>query len=575
MNSRKIIFSGLIVILSILCMRFLTPKEEVVRVEQASYGNIKCTVANFLLSGVDTTRQIAPLFENLGDHHFPISTNSERAQVFFDQGLRLTYGFNHAEAHRSFMEAARLDPEAAMAYWGQAYALGPNINDPLPDETRKLEAFKAIKKAKELYENNSEIEKDLINALDQRFSENLTQSVAELNDNYFRAMREVAKKHSGSAEIQTLLAAAAMDTNPWNYWDKNGQPNAHMAEAKNSLEKAIALNPAHPGAHHYYIHLMELPSPDMAEDSADILGGLMPAAGHMVHMPSHIYIRVGRYADAVAANQKAIEADEDYISQCYSQGLYPLAYYPHNIHFLWSAASLIGASEIAIDAARKTAEKVPQGQLAALPFLQDFAATPLLAHVRFGKWNQILTYPAPDPSIKHLGLVRHYARGMAFIRKNNAAEAEQELDAIESMLQDAELDTLVAVAHNSSRKIAEVAFEVISGELAALEGEYSKAVEHLRKAVALEEQLTYTEPSAWHIPPRQNLGALLLNMEKFREAEVVYREDLEKVRQNGWSLRGLERSLRLQGKQAEADLIQKEFEKKWAEADLKINSSVF
>ncbi len=575
MNTKRIIVSGIVVLLAVISLRFLGTEKQIARVELASYGNLKCTVANYLLSGVDTTRQIAPLFENLGNHHFPISTNSSQAQAFFDQGLRLAYGFNHAEAHRSFLEAARLDPGAAMAYWGQAYALGPNINDPFPDEIRKLEGFKAIQKAKELSGECSATEKDLIQALSHRFSGDLRQPDSELNQEYFREMQAVVRKHGENADVHTLFASAAMDTNPWNYWDKNGQPNPNMAEAKNSLEKAIAINPEHPGAHHYYIHLMELPSPDEAVESADILGALMPAAGHMVHMPSHIYIRVGRYADAVAANQKAIAADEDYISQCYAQGLYPLAYYPHNIHFLWSAASLIGASEIAIDAAKKTAEKVPAGQLAELPFLQDFAATPLLAYTRFGKWNDVLTFPVPDTEIKHLSLIRHYARGLAFIRKNNAREAAEELKAIEKLMSDPELDSLVAVANNSSGKIAELAFHLISGELAALEGKNSEAIKHLKQAVALEDQLVYTEPSAWHIPTRQNLGALLLQQGKYKEAEIIYKEDLARIRQNGWSLRGLELALTGQDRKEEAAQTRDKFDEIWAEADLQINSSVF
>ena len=540
----------------------------------ASFGAIKCTVAKFLLEDIDTTQQISPLFENLGNLHFPISTSEERAQEFFDQGLKLTYAFNHAEAHRSFMEASRLDPKAAMTYWGQAYALGPNINDPLPLDERKIKYNEALEKAKKWAANASPKEQALIHALTSRYSTDLTKDVAELNMAYMKAMAVVAKEFPEDADVQTLYAASVMNTVPWNYWDKAGNPSPNIAEAKKALEKAMQINPDNPGSHHYYIHMVELPQPDLAVPSAEKLASLMPAAGHIVHMPSHIYIRVGRYLDAVEANQAAILADEDYISQCYSQGMYPLGYYPHNIHFLWSAASLLGASDIAIDAAKKTAEKVPSGELLEMPFLQNFASVPLLAYVRFGKWNDILTTPSPNSEIKHLKLIWHYARGIAFIRKNNAKEAKEELEAIQEMLKDPALKDLIAAGFDPSETIGKLAYEIVAGELSALDGDLAKAQKHLENAVAIEDGLTYTEPAAWYIPARQNLGAILLKAEKPEEAEKIFREDLELLRQNGWSLMGLYKSLVSQGKMDEAQKIKKEYDKAWEHADIDINNSV-
>lgn len=540
----------------------------------ASFGAIKCTVAKFLLEGVDTTQQISPLFENLGNLHYPITTSEERAQEFFDQGLKLTYAFNHAEAHRSFMEASRLDPTAAMAYWGQAYVLGPNINDPLPLDDRKIKYNEALEKAIKWAEGASPKEQALINALTSRYSTDLSKDVAELNMAYMNAMAKVVKQFPEDADVQTLYAASVMNTVPWNYWDKDGNPSPNITEAKKALEKAMEINPDHPGAHHYFIHMVELPQPDLAVPSAEKLGSLMPAAGHLVHMPSHIYIRVGRYQDAVAANIAAILADEDYISQCYSQGMYPLGYYPHNIHFLWSAASLLGDSDMAIDAAKKTAEKVPVGELLEMPFLQNFASVPLLAYVRFGKWNEILTTPSPNSEIKHLKLIWHYARGIAFIRKNNPKEAQEELDAIQEMLADPDLENLIAAGFDSSKTIAELAYQVVAGELYALKGDLKKAQEHLEKAVAIEDGLIYTEPAAWYIPTRQNLGAILLKAQKPEEAEKIYKEDLELLRQNGWSLMGLYNSLEAQGKMDEALKIKKEYDKAWEKADIDINTSV-
>ena len=553
---------------------FSTEKEDQLDASQkASFTGIKCTVAKYLFE-VDTTKQIAPLFQNLGDLHFKISTANERAQAFFDQGIRLTYAFNHAEAHRAFMEAARLDPNSAMSYWGQAYALGPNINDMFPDDERRLKSQEAIVKAKSLSANASEREKALINALISRYSEDLTTELQDLNLAYMDEMTKVYQKFPEDADVLTLFAASVMNTCPWNYWDKDGNPSKGIPEAKAALEKAIKINPDNPGAHHYYIHMVELPNPDLAVPSAEKLGSLMPAAGHIVHMPSHIYIRVGRYMDAVTSNQQAILADEDYISQCYSQGMYPLGYYPHNIHFLWSAASLLGASEMAIDAAKKTAEKVPVGELQELPFLQDFASTPLLAYTRFGKWNEILTVPPPSEEIKHFRLIWHYARGVAFVRKNNLKEAQEELDAIRKLKEDPELEEFLGTFQNPTSSIANVAYHVVAGEIASLEGDLDKAVAEFEKAVAMEDKLIYSEPPAWYIPTRQNLGAALMNANKFEEAEKIYKEDLSNLRQNGWSLMGLHNSLKAQGKEEEAAKIKMEFKKAWSEADIEINSSV-
>ncbi|MDJ0646916.1 MAG: hypothetical protein QNJ57_13115 [Flavobacteriaceae bacterium] len=549
-------------------------KEEKVVDKKIAMNFIKCTPAKFLLEELDSTKQISPLFDNLGNHRVEISTTDKMAQRFFDQGLSLTYAFNHAEAHRSFKEASRLDPNAAMTYWGQAYALGPNINDWMPDDERKKQAFEAAQKAQSLLSKTTPKEKALIEALQFRYSDDLSKDVTELNMNYMKAMTKVAQKFPQDDDVLTLYAAAIMNTTPWNYWNKDGNPSPYIAEAKTALEKAININPNNAGAHHYYIHMVELPNPDLAESSADKIGSLMPGAGHIVHMASHIYIRIGRYKDAVKVNQQAILADEEYISQCYSQGMYPLGYYPHNIHFLWSSASLLGASEIAIDAAKKTAEKVPVGELADMTFLQDFAATPLLAYTRFGKWNEILTVPKPKAEIKHLNIIWHYARGIAFIRKNNIKEAQEELEALAALKKDPALEDLVATAHNPSSRSVNIAYEVVAGELAALKGDLSKAIKHLKKAVVLEDQLTYTEPAAWHIPTRQNLGAILLKANKYAEAEAIYKEDLMVLRQNGWSLIGLYNSLELQGKSEEAKTIKKEFDKAWSDADIAIENSV-
>lgn len=571
---KKIIsFSGLTV-LAIYLSASLFVKEDTNTSEKLDYKFVTCAPAKFVLSGVDSTKQISPLFEGLGDLSFAISTNNERAQAFFDQGLKLAYAFNHAESHRSFMEASRLDPTSAMTYWGQAFALGPNINDEFPTDERKVKSSEAIAKALRLASNATPKEQALIEALSKRYSADLTQDLAELNGSYMKAMAKVVKKFPEDDNLLVFYAASVMNTVPWKYWDEDGDPSPNIEKAKAALEYAMKLNPNNPGAHHYYIHMVELPKPDLGVPSAEKLGSLMPSAGHIVHMPSHIYIRVGRYKEAVEVNQAAILADEDYISQCYSQGTYPLGYYPHNIHFLWSAASLLGSSEIAIDAAKKTAEKVPAGELTTMPFLQDFAATPMLAYARFGKWNEILTIPEPSAEIKHLRIIRHYVRGLAFIRKGNAAEAKEELDAIAILREDPALENLIATPHNSTLSIANIAYEVVAGELASLQGNLNKAIEHLENAVSLEDQLTYTEPAAWHIPTRQNLAAILMNARKYEEAEEIYKQDLSLLRQNGWSLMGLYNAYLAQGKTIEAHSIKHEFDKAWEHADIEIIDSV-
>ena len=530
---------------------------------------------------------VAPLFDNMGDYTFNISGSVEMAQKYFDQGMKLAYGFNHAEAHRSFKEASRQDPNSAMAWWGQAYALGPNINDPMPDEARKKSAFQAMQKAVELQQGATVKERELINALSLRYGVTGESSrpvmysyeagektdLKRLNEAYSQAMQTLADKYPEDADIQTLYAASVMNLMPWNYWDVQGNANPGIDKAQKALEKAIEINFRHPGAHHYYIHMVEKPRPELAEPSADVLAGLMPAAGHIVHMPSHIYIRIGRYKDAAMTNIKAIHADEDYISQCYAQGMYPLGYYPHNIHFLWASSSLMGNSATALAAASKTAQKVSPSSMESLPFLQDFYSTPLLSYVRFGKWNEILTVPDPAP-YKHVSLIRHYARGIAFIRKGNLKEAEEELNAIKTMMDDPSLESFMGSFTNTSASIAKVAYRVVAGEFLAARGDYDAAIEHLRKGVANEDALNYSEPPAWHIPVRQTLGAVLLEAGMPAEAEAVYRQDLEKVPHNGWSTIGLYNSLTAQGKTGEAKRAKAEFDKLWKDADIEITSSV-
>lgn len=518
---------------------------------------------------------IAPRLQNVGKHTFPVTTNSEQAQRFINQGLNLTYGFNHAEAARAFAEAARLDPDAAMAFWGQALVLGPNINAPMaPEEEPK--ALAHLKKAQSLKGKVSQRERDYIDALALRFT-GKPEDRAAADQAYAGAMRILQETYPDDLDAATLYAESVMDLRPWNYWTRDGRPYEQTHDIINALDRVLAKNPDHPGALHFYIHLWEASNtPEKAEAAADRLLPLAPAAGHLVHMPGHIYQRVGRYSDAMKSNQMAILADEDYITQCRAQGLYPLGYYPHNVHFLWFAASMAGQSKIAIDAANKTAQAIPPEALKELPILQSFVLVPDYALVRFGKWDEILAAPAPRADTLFTRGVRHYARGMAFIRKKEFNSAKQEIAAVRQIAQDPKLiETPSSMSLNLADSVLRVAVDVLDGELAAAQGNYDTAIAHLDRAVRYGDNMIYTEPDDWHQPVRHTLGAVLLEAGRPAEAEAVYWEDLRRHPQNGWALFGLTKALQAQNKVEQAKLVEADFKKVWADSDVTLTASRF
>ncbi len=523
---------------------------------------------------IDYSEPKAPKLAGLGNLHFSITTKSEEAQEFFDQGMRLVYAFNHAEAYRAFQEVSRLDPDCAMAYWGQALSLGPNINDPLPDMTRQKLAHQAIQKAADHTEGANATEKALIEAYQSRCTDQEVDQ-AVLNEAYAQAMEKVYKQFADHSEVGTLYAASVMNTMPWDYYTEDLKPKGTTTGAVKALEKVLESDPDHPGAHHYYIHIIESVDPDKAVGSADALTTSMPGAGHIVHMPSHIYIGVGMYEKAAQANRKAIEADETYIAQCQAQGMYPLAYYPHNIHFLWAAATMLGNSQEAIDAAQKVALRVPVSLAADIPFIQDFMSVPVQAFVRFGRWNDVLSTPPPDTSLLHAMMMWHFARGMAFTRKGMVPEAERELEAAKTIAEDPRSESILAAYTNPTTYVGKVAVATLAGEIAAQKGNLEEAVALLKEGVQHEMNLAYQEPSAWHHPVRHNLGAVLLQAGKAAEAEEVYLADLKKNRGNGWALFGLYQSLQAQGKIEEAKKARLQFEKAWQNADVALTASVF
>jgi tetratricopeptide (TPR) repeat protein len=519
--------------------------------------------------------QTAPRLQNLGDHKFPVTTNSARAQLFINQGMMLVYGFNHAEATRSFREAARLDPNCAMAYWGMALVLGPNINMAMPTEAEP-QAYEMIQKAIAHKKNASEKEKAYIDALANRYSGEEKPDRTALDLAYAGAMRELRDRYPDDLDIATLYAEAVMDLRPWNYWTRDMQPYPETAEVLKVLESVLARNPNHPGAIHLYIHSVELARPQFAEAAAERLWTLAPGAGHLVHMPSHIFRRIGRYADASRSNQDAIFADEDYITQCRAQGVYPLAYYPHNIHFLWDSATMEGRSHIAIEAARKSASRIPEGAWREVPLLHQFLVAPLFAYTRFGEWDFILNESRPPQDSPFWTGIWHYARGMAMTATGKLNEANQELDGLRSIAAQKSMDGFrVTFSRNGAKAILEIAVEVLAGELAAKHGDYEQAIARLHRAVLLEDNLIYNEPPDWHVPVRQSLGAVLLEAGRAPEAEAVYWQDLGLNRENGWSLFGLMQSLRAQGKEEQAVMIEKRFKKAWNQADVTLTASRF
>lgn len=516
---------------------------------------------------------MAPRLQNLGDHKFPVSTKNVQAQRFVNQGVNLAFGFNHAEAGRAFKEAARLDPNCAMAYWGQAWVLGPNINAPM-DSSAEGSALELVKQAKAKSASATPRERAYIDAVAKRYSGSAAARVA--NDSAFAtAMAGVARRFPADLDAQIIWAESAMDLRPWNYWRRDGSPQPGTLAIRERLESVLAQAPNHPQAIHLYIHLLEsTPDAHLAEAPSDRLQKLVPGAGHMVHMPSHIYQRLGRYADAIKSNQLAARADEDYITQCHAQGLYPMAYYPHNVHFIWFAASVDGQSAVAIEAARKVAAQVPDSMLVPLPLLAGFRVVPYYALTRFGHWDEMLAEPKPSSPDKFLNAIWHYARGLALSAKGRRDEATKELDELRTIIAAGGLDYQM-FSPNLARNILAIGPEVLAGEIAEARGDHESAIRSLERAVRLEDALVYTEPEEWHYPPRLSLGAALLAAGRPREAEVVYWEDLRKHPENGWALNGLAQALAKQGKDSEAAEVRARFDRAWVRADVKLNSSRF
>jgi len=509
------------------------------------------------------------LWEGLGEHHHPIRTRSALAQRYFDQGLRLIYGFDHTDAIRSFRVAQRLDPSCAMCYWGEALALGPNINVPM-DSTSGTAAYVAIRRAVALAPSAPAHERAYIQALAARYGSDPTTGRKSLDSAYATAMARVHRTAPGDDDAAVLYAESEMLLGPWDYWTQAKRAKPHGARALAALRGVVQRNPRHAGACHFFIHAVEAAYPERAVPCAERLPSLMPGAGHVVHMPGHIYIRVGRYADAIERNVHALHADEPHIADMPRDGVYRLALHPHNAHFLSFAASMIGRSAQALEAARLTRAKTDTTMLRTpgLGALQHYYMLPLLAMVRFGQWDGVLAEPEPAADLPYPRALRHYARALAFIARGDSAAAGQELAALRGARADERVKAVTIWDLNAGATLLDIAEASVTGELAAARRDWPTAIASLRRAVAREDDLTYDEPPPWHLPARQQLGGVLLRAGRPSEAELAYRQDLERHPENGWSLAGLTQSLRAQGKRAEAARTYTRFRRAWATADV-------
>ena len=517
---------------------------------------------------ITTLAKGAMYFDDLGSHTRKVTTSSPEAQRYFDQGLRLLYGFNHDEAARSFAQAFALDARCAMCAWGVAYALGPNYNVPmLPD--RFALAWAALGKARELAPRTTPVERALIGALATRYrgpEPHGPEAQAPLNVAYGDAMQAVAGQFPADDDVQVLAAEALMDIRPWKLWSKDGKPAPGTERIVATLETVLARSPNHPGANHYYIHAIEAsPYPERGLPSARRLGALMPGAGHTVHMAAHIYQRVGMYAEASAANRAAIEVDRAYLAKTTPPGYYPM-YIGHNYGFLAYSASMEGRSAESLEAARAAAKAIPPEMLAMMPGMDFFPAEPLLVMVRFGKWDELDAEPRPDPRYNALTGLWLHARGMASASRKKPDDAQRHLDELRALI--AKVSPTEQASNNPTRAVLEVGAKVLEARIAEVKGD-PRTHELWAEAVALEDNLTYAEPADWFYPIRHFQGAALLAAGRPADAEAVYRADLARHPHNGWALSGLAQALRAQRRTKEALQAEYELDQVWSRADIK------
>jgi tetratricopeptide (TPR) repeat protein len=505
----------------------------------------------------------ATIVDGLGDLHHPVSAHNPQAQQFFDQGLRFIYAFNHDEAARSFRQAAQLDPKLAMAYWGIAEAVGPNYNDPA-DPDRYKQAHDAAQKAVELSSGASASEQAYVQAMAKRFPADPKSDLKKAAEEYRDAMRQVVATFPDDLDAATLFAESAMNLHPWGLWHIDGTPEAGTEEIVAMLESVLKRDPNHLGAIHYYIHAVEASnSPERALAGANRLASLAPGAGHIVHMPAHIYIRTGDYEAAVKTNQQAAEVDRAYIKATGAQGIYPMMYYSHNLHFIAMCAAMNGDyPEARENAELLTANVGPH--VAEMPPLEGFMTIPMAVEIRFHRWNEILKMPAPDPAMKTATVFWHFGRGLALAGTGKVAEAEAEY----KLVSDAEAATppdaiFQMPINNKAKDIMKIAKDVLGAKIAIARKDPAGAIAMLREAVAIQDTLKYGEPPDWFFPVRESLGATLLMTGEAASAEKIFRDDLNRNPRNPRSLWGLREALMQQKRDYDAGFVQKQFEASW------------
>ena len=512
------------------------------------------------------------LATNLGSYHRPISSKSKQAQAYFDQGLRLLYAFNHEEAQLAFEEAARRDPTCAICYWGAALTLGPNINLPAIPE-RAEAAWGLLKNARTGARNASPVEQALIRALAKRYTHpppTEPDRQNALDAAYANAMREVAKQFPDDPDVATLFAEAMMDLRPWDFWKSDGSPQPGTEEIVATLEGVLRTHPDHPGANHYFIHAVEAsPHPERAIPSAEKLKTLVPGAGHLVHMPSHIYMRTGQYAEGSEANRRAIAADA---ASTHEHPIYTM-YIAHNFQFLWATALMEGRSEESLHAAREMLLRVPTEMLKAMPGFDYLLAYPVMGLARFGRWQQLLNEPAPADDFPTAQALWHAERGLALVKTGDSPGAARELGQVEAIRQRTPPEA--KLANNAARDVLAIAADVLAAELAMAKADRATALTRFEAAVAAEDALRYDEPPDWGLPVRHQLGAALLAAGQPARAEEVYRADLKRHPHNGWALFGLAQSLEAQGRQAQAAEARRDFDEAWKRADVRLTASAF
>jgi tetratricopeptide (TPR) repeat protein len=520
----------------------------------------------------------APLFDGMGDYHMPITTADPDAQRYFDQGMVLAFGFNHAESIRSFRAAQTLDPNCAMCFWGEALATGPNINvtsngKAIMAPAERASARAAIDQALALIDGVTLKEQDWIKALDQRYDGQGDTPRDPLDRAWADALADMAARYPDDTTVASVYAEALMNTMPWDYWGPDGEAKPDTQAVIASLEAVMAADPDHPLALHLYIHALEASSnAKKAEPAADRLADLVPGSGHLVHMPSHIYFRVGRYQDSALANIRAAEVDEAYIAQCNAQGFYPALYYPHNIHFLWASSTMQGQSALSLDSARRVVANVRVEQVEQFPTIQFFRTVPMLSLVRFARWEEILVEPEPHEPFAFARAIWHYGRGVAHAALGDPEAALIELAAIEQL--EPQVDEIFMGNVYPARDLLEIAKALLIGEMAYRSGDAASAVLAFEEAVAMQDALPYTEPPFWYYPTRQSLGAALLASDRVAEAQAVFERDLEQYPMNGWSMFGLAEALRRQGDDAGAGKVAARFETVWQFADVELTSSI-